>query len=97
MKNETATGNGHAGRIEAEIEKLRERMRETQAALAAAQLQKQKRERREGEKEEALIGAAVVKAAALSPEFKLAVAQVALANVTDPKQRQFLASRGWEV
>ena len=84
-------GNGN-GRIEA----LKERQKQIQTALAAEQLKLAKREKREAEKEEALIGAAVVKASALSPEFKLA-AQAALVNVTDEKQRRFLAGRGWEV
>jgi F0F1-type ATP synthase membrane subunit a len=46
---------------------------------------------------ESIIGAAVVAAASLSPEFKLAVAQVALVHISDEKQRRFLADRGWNV
>jgi hypothetical protein len=38
---------------------------------------------------------AVIAAAALSPEFKLAVAEVALVHIGDEKQRRFLADRGW--
>jgi hypothetical protein len=89
-KNESANGNGR-------LELLLAREKQLHQALATERLKLAKREKREAEKEEALIGAAVVKASALSPEFKLAVAQVALVNVTDEKQRAFLRGRGWEV
>ena len=67
------------------------------ARMAALREQRRKRELQVVEKERSIIGAAVVKAAAVSPEFKLAVAQVALVNVSDEKQRRFLADRGWNV
>lgn len=67
------------------------------AKMAALREQGRRREQHNAEKEESIIGMAVVAAAALSPEFKLAVAQVALVNVSDEKQRRFLAERGWNV
>jgi hypothetical protein len=90
MKNETANGK-------ARLESLLAKEKQLHQALAAERLKVAKREKREAEKEEALIGAAVVKASALSPEFKLAVGQVALLNITDEKHRAFLRGRGWEV
>lgn len=86
-------GNGSAARIE----NLKERMKQLEAVLAAEQLKKQKREKRDAEKEQGIIGAAVVKAAALSPDFRAMIAQTTLVNVTDEKQRRFLADRGWNV
>jgi hypothetical protein len=49
------------------------------------------------DKLDALLGAAVRKTGAESPEFRLMIAQVALVNITDEKERRFLAGRGWEV
>lgn len=82
---------------ESRIEYLRQKERDVRAALAVEQMKVAKRQKRETERLESIIGAAVVKAAAVSPEFKLAVAQVALVNVSDEKQRRFLADRGWNV
>jgi hypothetical protein len=67
------------------------------AKMAALREQGRRREQQNVEKEQSIIGMAVVAAAALSPEFKLAVAQVALVNVSDEKHRRFLAARGWNV
>lgn len=67
------------------------------ARMAALREQRRKRELQVVEKERSIVGMAVVAAAALSPEFKLAVSQVALVNVSDEKQRRFLADRGWNV
>jgi hypothetical protein len=89
----STTDNGN-GRMEAALLERRKRIDE---ALAAARLNRQKREKREAEKEEKLIGAAVVAAAALFPEFKVMIAQTALAHVTEEKQRRFLADRGWKM
>jgi hypothetical protein len=86
------TDNGKA-----RLESLLAKEKQLHQALAAERVKLAKREKREAEKEEALIGAAVIKAAALSREFKLAVAQVALVKVTDEKHRAFLRSRAWEV
>jgi hypothetical protein len=41
------------------------------------------------------LGAAVRKTGSDSPDFRLMIAQTALSNVTDEKQRRFLADRGW--
>lgn len=90
MNNGSANGNGR-------IEALKERQKQIQAALAAEQLKKQKRQKQATEKEQSIIGAAVVKAAAVFPEFKTIIAQTALTNIADEKQRRFLAGRGWEV
>ena len=77
------------------IELLKKREAATRAALAAERMKLVKREKREIEKLESLIGEAVVKAAALSPEFKLMITQTALCNVTDDKARRFLAGHQW--
>ena len=81
----------------ARLESLLAKEKQLHEALAVERMKLAKRERREAEKELTIVGAAVVKASALSPEFKLAVAQAALVNVTDEKQRRFLGGRGWEV
>ena len=92
MKSETLNGNGLSEQLAA----LEKRESQIRLKMAALREQGRKREKQNEEKEDAMIGAAVRKAAALSPEFKLAVA-VALVNITDEKQRAFLRSRGWEV
>lgn len=76
---------------------LAKREANIRAKMAALREQGRRRERQDAAKEESLVGAAVVAAAALSPEFKLAVAQVALGKITDEKHRRFLADRGWNV
>jgi hypothetical protein len=65
--------------------------------MAALREQGRRREQQAAEKEQFIIGMAVVAAAVLSPEFKLEVTQAALTHVTDEKQRRFLADRGWNV
>jgi hypothetical protein len=77
------------------LELLRAREKQIREALAAEQTKLAKRQKREAEKECALIGEAVVKAAMASPAFKRAVIQAALVLITDIKQRAFLATRGW--
>ncbi len=88
---ETTNGSGKAARIEF----LKQKLEEDRAALAAAMVEKARREKRDREKLEAIIGAAVRKTGADSPDFQRMIAQTALANVTDDKQRRFLADRGW--
>jgi hypothetical protein len=77
------------------LEQLRAREKHLREALAIEQTKIAKRQRREADREHALIGEAVVKAALASPQFRLAVSQVALAQITDEKQRNFLRRRGW--
>jgi hypothetical protein len=76
---------------------LAKREESIRARIAALRERRRKREQQDREKEQAIIGMAVFAAAALSPEFKISVAQVALVNVSDEKQREFLADRGWNV
>lgn len=77
------------------LDQLRAREKHIREALAIEQTKLAKRQKREADHEQSLIGEAVVKAAAASPQFKLAVTQTALAHITDNKQRAFLAGRGW--
>jgi len=88
--------NGGLG-IDDQMAALAKRDAGIRARMAALRERRRKREQEDAEKEQGIVGMAVIAAAALSPEFKLAVAQVALANVSDEKQRQFLADRGWTV
>jgi hypothetical protein len=53
-----------------------------------------KHENKDLKKEDSILGGAVRKAAAGSPEFKLMLCQTALCNVTEA-ERRFLAGRGW--
>jgi hypothetical protein len=87
--------NTDGDRTNSRLELLRAREKQIREALAAEQTKLAKRQRRDAAREETLIGAAVVRAATQSSQFKRAVMQVALAQVTDSKQRTFLASRGW--
>jgi hypothetical protein len=89
MSKEMVNGNGR-------IQALIARQKQIESALAAERLKRQNREKREMTKEENLIGVAVIKAAAVSADFRLMIAQTALAHVTDEKQRRFLADRGWK-
>lgn len=82
--------------IEDQLAALSKREDGIRARMAALREQRRKREQRDVEKEQTIVGAAVIKAAALSPQFKLAIAQVALTSVSD-EQRRFLADRGWNV
>jgi hypothetical protein len=77
------------------IEFLQKKLEENRAALAAEMVKRAKREKRETDKLDALLGAAVRKAGAECPEFRLMIAQTALGNVTDDKARRFLAEKGW--
>jgi hypothetical protein len=91
--NNGTKGNSNAARIEL----LKQKLEKHRAALAAEQLKLAKQNQRESEKMQSIIGAAVLKVAAASSDFKLMIIQTALANVSDEKQRQFLADRGWNV
>lgn len=77
------------------LELLRAREKEFHERVVAEQMRLGRRLRREADKECALIGEAVIKAALASPQFRLAVSQAALAQITDAKQRAFLLGRGW--
>jgi hypothetical protein len=77
------------------LESLRAREKQIREALAVEQTKLAKRQKREAEREQALIGEAVVRAALASSQLRVAVIQIALTQITDPKQRAFLASRGW--
>ena len=77
------------------IDFLKQKEREIREALAAEQMKVAKRQKRETEKLESIIGSAVLKAASLSPEFRLMISQIALGNVTDDKARRFLSQKGW--
>jgi hypothetical protein len=87
-----SNGNGPTARIEL----LRAREKQIREAMAAEQMKIAKRQRREAEKEQSILGGAVVKAAAVFPQFKAMVAQTALRDVDD-KTREFLTARGWEI
>jgi hypothetical protein len=82
-------------RTNSRLELLRARERQIREKVAAEQVRLAKSQKRDAAKEEALIGAAVVRAATQSSQFKRAVMQEALAQITDSKQRAFLAGRGW--
>jgi hypothetical protein len=86
MKNDT-TGK-------ARIDFLKQKEREIRAALASEQMKLAKRHKRETEKLESVIGAAVLKTATVSPQFKLMIVQTALSDVDD-KTRRFLVQKGW--
>jgi hypothetical protein len=83
MKNHTAR-----------IDFLKQREREIREALAAEQMKLAKRRQRDTERLERILGAAVLRTAELSPEFKLMIAQTALCNVDD-KARRMLIENGW--
>jgi len=91
MKNKNSLG------IDEQLAALDKSEARIRAKKAALREQGRRREQQDVEKENSIIGTAVVAAAALSPEFKLAVSQVALVNISDEKQRRFLADRGWNV
>jgi hypothetical protein len=79
----------------ARIDLLKQKERDIRAALAAEQMRLTKRQQRDTERLERILGGAVLKAAALSPDFKLMISQTALCNVADDKARRFLAEKGW--
>jgi len=85
--------NGNNGN--ARLELLLAKEKQVHEALAAERMKLAKREKRLAERERSIIGAAVVKAAAAFPDFRLMIAQTALANVSDASERRFLADRGW--
>jgi hypothetical protein len=90
MKNKNSLG------LDEQLAALAKREAGIRAKIAALREQGRKREQQNAEEEQSIVGRAVVAAAALSPEFKLAVAHV-LVNVSDEKERRFLADRGWNV
>ena len=87
--------NANASTREMRIELLKQKERDIRAALSAEMVKRAKREKHETEKLQSLIGGAVLKTCAQSPEFRLMIAQTALRNVTDETARRFLADRGW--
>jgi hypothetical protein len=92
MNSENFHGNiGNGGRIEF----LRQKLEADRAALAKEMMARARREKRQTEKLQSLIGGAVLKTGAQSPDFRLMIAQTALCNVTDDKARHFLTDRGW--
>jgi hypothetical protein len=91
MKNRNIPG------IDGQLAALAKREAGIRAKMAALREQGRRREQQDVEKEQSIVGAAVVRAAALSPEFKRAVAQVALVTISDEKQLRWLADRGWDV
>jgi hypothetical protein len=92
-EDKMTNGNGTQG--PSRIEFLKQKERAIRAALSAEMVKRARREQRETEKLQSLIGGAVLKACARSPEFRLMIAQKALCNVTDETVRRFLADRGW--
>jgi hypothetical protein len=78
------------------IELLRAREKQIREALAAEQMKLAKRRQRDTERLERILGAAVLKAAAVFPQFKTVIAQTALRDV-DGKTREFLTARGWDI
>jgi len=91
MKNKNSVG------IDGQLVSLAKREEGIRARMAVLREQRRRREQRDKEKEQSMIGMAVIAAAASSPEFKLAVAQTAVVQISDEKQRRFLADRGWSV
>jgi hypothetical protein len=77
------------------IERLKARERRIQAALATEIQKAAKQEQRKAAKLEALLGCAVRKAAAASPEFQALVAKSIRTFITDSKAKNFLTERGW--
>jgi hypothetical protein len=83
--------------FEDQLAALAKREAGIRAKMALLREQGRRREQKNVEQEQGIVGMAVIAAAALSPEFKLAVSQIALIHVSDEKQRRFLADRGWNV
>ena len=90
MKNKNGLG------IDDQMAALAKREAGIRAKMALLREQGRKREQQTAEKEQSIIGAAVVAAAAVFPEFKAMIAQTALRDV-DGKTREFLTARGWEI
>jgi hypothetical protein len=86
----------HLNNPTSRIDLLKQRERDIRAALAAEQMKLAKRRQRDTERLERILGAAVLKAATVSPQFKAMIAQTALREV-DSKIREFLTARGWEI
>lgn len=80
-----------------ELAALAKQESEIRLKMAALREKRRRRDKQNEEREASIIGAAVVKAAKSSPEFWRTVTQVALVNVSDERDREFLAERGWEV
>jgi hypothetical protein len=74
---------------------LRKREAAIKAALVAEQVRQQKAKAKLAAREFALVGEALCKYAAQSPDFHLMLKQVLASAVTDDVARKFLIGRGW--
>jgi hypothetical protein len=81
----------------AELEKLLNLQKRMDARVAAAKLDIQRHEARAVQREQSLIGEAVMKAVTVYPDFRTIIAQTALGFISDEKQLRFLSDRGWKV
>jgi hypothetical protein len=83
--------NGTNGKLEA----LRKREAALKVALAAELVKQQKAKAKLQAREFSVVGEALCKYAAQSPDFHLMLRQVLQTAVTDDASRKFLALRGW--
>jgi hypothetical protein len=78
------------------IDALKEREREIRAQIAAEQMRLARRKEKDNAKLFSIVGEALVQTAAQNPEgLGVMLRQVLSAAVTDDRERQFLAARGW--
>ena len=80
---------------DARIEALRKREQAIKAAIAAEQIRRQKRREKDDARLFAIVGEALVKNAAQSPDFRLMLKQVLQSAALRETDRAFLAGKGW--
>jgi len=77
------------------IEALRKREQAIKAAIAAEQVRRQRRKEKEDARLFSIIGEALIKNAAQSPDFQLMLKQVLQSAALRETDRAVLAGKGW--
>lgn len=87
--------NANARNRDSKLDALLKREQSLKTAIAAEKVRQQKREEKDAARLDAIIGAALVRYAGQSPEFKLMLQQVLQSAEMRDTDRTFLAGKGW--
>jgi hypothetical protein len=79
----------------AKLEALRKRQAQIAAQIAAAESAEKAKGRKEDTRLKVLVGAAILADVALHPETRAGVEAVLKRAITAPRDREFLAAKGW--
>ncbi|HVP46106.1 MAG TPA: hypothetical protein VMT32_05965 [Bryobacteraceae bacterium] len=87
--------NGMTNSSNGRIEQLRQKEKEIRERIAQEKVRAARRKEKNDAKLFSVIGRALLKYAAQTPDFELMLRQTLQSVVTDEHERRFLASCGW--